>query len=110
MMIACNCSICSRKYHLKEKENCYANVSSSNCDEYNIIGFDCELDIYSLKRDRRVAKINLAAYDGTCVFIELSMELPISSNKLKVKLLYYSDSSVSNDDKFVGLLKVIRLV
>lgn len=58
---------------------------TSHCDEYNILGIDCELDIISPKSDIRTAMLQLASYDGTSFFIRLSgKKLTSFSRQLKV--------------------------
>lgn len=81
-------------------------LSSSHCDKYKILGFDCELDIISVKNDTRTAMLQLASYDGTSFFIRLyGKKLGSVSIGIQVIVVLTSSRMKSNLSYFVGNIR-----
>uniref|UniRef100_A0A182VWI9 Exonuclease 3'-5' domain-containing protein 2 n=1 Tax=Anopheles minimus TaxID=112268 RepID=A0A182VWI9_9DIPT len=77
-----------------------------HCQEYNVLGFDCEWVSYQGKR-RPVALLQLASHRGLCALIRLSMinripqelyDLLNDDNIIKVGVSPYEDAHVLRDD------------
>ncbi|XP_050068742.1 exonuclease 3'-5' domain-containing protein 2 [Anopheles maculipalpis] len=77
-----------------------------HCQEYNVLGFDCEWVSYQGKR-RPVALLQLASHRGLCALIRLCMinripqelyDLLNDDNIIKVGVSPYEDARVLRDD------------
>lgn len=67
-----------------ENPNLLKLLEELKCGDYKFVGFDCNVDILSIKRDTKMAILNLSSCDDTCVTIRLSDVVSSVPIELKV--------------------------